>query len=415
MDTDGNLLWRKIFNFGDSHNYIGDFEIIDENNFLMTYYSSDTLACTVILTDSIGDPIWTNYYLTPEYSTYQGAHALDIFIENENNIYLTGSRADSVFLFKINNNGDLQWSQIYQNFNNYKFSGERLEVLSNRKIVIGVIFRTGLYDSFKMAGLYLLDSTVTLENVIIYTDSSAKHRIFDMDVSNSDQIFLAGTGSNQPNAEDGFLISLDPNGNLAWVQHYGGNHFDDIKDININGYNHIVACGNIDSWGYESFDNIWAFKTDYSGNLLWNYVKESENIQRLISIIPINDSDYLIVGYSLSNSIYDNSKIIAERLHEVQMSNFEEPSIVDQFKINSIYPNPFNPSTNISFTNPTNSNVKINIYDLKGKHIKTLLNENLQEGNHLFRWNVENLASGVYFIYIESDEFIDSKKIVLLK
>lgn len=415
LDVDGNLLWRQIINFGDNHNYIDEFEIIDDNNFLFTYSNTDTLACTVTLTDSIGNLIWTNYYLTPEYNTYQGAYARDIFIENENSIYLTGTRADSVFIFKINSDGDLIWSNIFQNFDNFKTDGRSIGIKSNGDIIIGVQFRRGLWDTDTRVGVYNCDNNGNLENIIIYSDSSSKQGLVDMLLTESDQIFLIGEGYNSPNFTDAFITKVNSDGSLLWTQYFGSPNYDYIFGASITEDNEILVCGSKRYWEYYSHHDIWAFKTDLNGNLLWNYIKESDGIQRLVSILPINDSDFLIVGRSISNSINNFDSVIAERLHEIQLSNQEEHSIVNKFKITSIFPNPFNPSTNISFANPTDSNVKIKIYDLKGQHIKTLLNENLKEGNHLIHWNAKNMASGVYFISIESDKFIDSKKIVLLK
>jgi hypothetical protein len=415
LDADGNLLWRQIFNFGDNHNYIGNFEIIDENNFLFTIAQTDTLACNVILSDSVGNTIWSKYYLGSEQGSYLGAYAKDIVYLDEQNIYLTGSRADSVFLFKINIDGDLIWSNVFQNFDNFKTDGRSIGIKSNGDILIGVQFRRGLWDSDTRVGVYNCSPIGNLENIIIYSDSSSKQGLVEMMITESDQIYLVGEGYNSPNFIDAFITKVNSDGNLLWTQYFGSPNYDNIFGASITVDNEILVCGNKRYWEYYPHNDIWAFKIDSSGNLLWNYVKESDGIQRLVSIIPINDSDYLIVGQSLSNSIYDFDSVIAERLHELQLSNQEEHSIAKHFKINSIYPNPINPSTNISYTNPTNSNVEINIYDLKGQHIKTLLNDNLREGNHMYHWNAKNMASGVYFISIESDKFIDSKKIVLLK
>ncbi|NOS84091.1 MAG: T9SS type A sorting domain-containing protein [Ignavibacteria bacterium] len=79
------------------------------------------------------------------------------------------------------------------------------------------------------------------------------------------------------------------------------------------------------------------------------------------------------------------------------------------------YPNPFNPVTTIKFTIPAESNVKIKVYDLLGKEIKTLLNENLKSGTHNVNFDGSEIASGTYFYSIEAGEFRDIKKMVLIK
>jgi len=79
------------------------------------------------------------------------------------------------------------------------------------------------------------------------------------------------------------------------------------------------------------------------------------------------------------------------------------------------YPNPFNPSTTIEFTLPKISNVRIEVYNIAGQKVKTLVNKKLQAGNHQVEYNAENFSSGVYFYRIEAGEFQDVKKMILLR
>jgi len=85
------------------------------------------------------------------------------------------------------------------------------------------------------------------------------------------------------------------------------------------------------------------------------------------------------------------------------------------FALNQNYPNPFNPSTNISFTIEKSQNVEIKVYDILGNEILILLNEYRNSGNHIVKFNAENLSSGVYYYQIRSGSFIDTKKMVVLK
>ena len=87
------------------------------------------------------------------------------------------------------------------------------------------------------------------------------------------------------------------------------------------------------------------------------------------------------------------------------------------------YPNPFNPYTIISFSIPydmTNSNVELNIYDITGRLVKTLVNENLPAGNYLTKWEGDNasgrkVSSGVYIYSIRVGDRAVNKKMTLLK
>jgi len=79
------------------------------------------------------------------------------------------------------------------------------------------------------------------------------------------------------------------------------------------------------------------------------------------------------------------------------------------------YPNPFNPSTNIQFDLPKDGFVKINIYDMLGKEVANLVNEDKMAGSYLVSYNGASLSSGVYFYRIETQDFIDTKRMILMK
>jgi len=85
------------------------------------------------------------------------------------------------------------------------------------------------------------------------------------------------------------------------------------------------------------------------------------------------------------------------------------------YTLSQNYPNPFNPSTEIKFSLPEASNVKLTIYDAIGKQVAVLVNDYLATGSYRYSWNASNLASGIYFYRIEAKNFNMVKKMVLLK
>jgi len=86
-----------------------------------------------------------------------------------------------------------------------------------------------------------------------------------------------------------------------------------------------------------------------------------------------------------------------------------------QFTLNQNYPNPFNPTTTIKYAIPQQSFVNIAIYNLLGEKILTLINEEKQPGNYEVLFDGSNLSSGVYFYKIVSSNFIETKKLILMK
>jgi hypothetical protein len=86
-----------------------------------------------------------------------------------------------------------------------------------------------------------------------------------------------------------------------------------------------------------------------------------------------------------------------------------------EFNLSQNYPNPFNPSTQILVSLPSDQEIKLSVYDMLGELVSELVNGNYTAGTHKFEFNASGLPTGVYFYRIESAEFIDTKKMVLIR
>ena len=105
----------------------------------------------------------------------------------------------------------------------------------------------------------------------------------------------------------------------------------------------------------------------------------------------------------------------------LRVTDVEESSLGPEgFNLSQNYPNPFNPSTKIEFTIPSNvksetSNVSLKVYDALGNEIATLVNENKQAGTYEVEFNGAGLTTGIYYYRLESEGFVQTKKMILLK
>jgi photosystem II stability/assembly factor-like uncharacterized protein len=95
--------------------------------------------------------------------------------------------------------------------------------------------------------------------------------------------------------------------------------------------------------------------------------------------------------------------------------NNNRNEIPSDYALTQNYPNPFNPTTKIAFSLPKAGNVRLAVYDMLGREVAVLTDENFTAGTHTIDFNASNLASGVYLYKIESGSFIDTKKMVLVK
>jgi lysophospholipase L1-like esterase len=95
--------------------------------------------------------------------------------------------------------------------------------------------------------------------------------------------------------------------------------------------------------------------------------------------------------------------------------NEKTESLPNSFSLFQNYPNPFNPTTKIKFALPQRSFTKLIIYDTLGKEVQTLLNKELGAGYYEFDFDGSNLPSGVYLYSVQSVDFIETKKMTLVK
>ncbi|MBK8553674.1 MAG: T9SS type A sorting domain-containing protein [Ignavibacteria bacterium] len=117
-------------------------------------------------------------------------------------------------------------------------------------------------------------------------------------------------------------------------------------------------------------------------------------------------------GDSLKSSQTFNITFKRDNQIGIQQIGTEIPG---SFTLSQNFPNPFNPATIIRFSIPKNSFVSLKVYDLAGKEISNLINENLTAGNYEADFDGSGITSGVYFYRLQTDDFTDTKRMTLIK
>jgi len=152
--------------------------------------------------------------------------------------------------------------------------------------------------------------------------------------------------------------------------------------------------------------------------------------------------DYDVLSGGKISSTYDNSNLRCTKITskefvdniwvnstktfygyeglDIFLETKSEAAIPDKFVLAQNYPNPFNPNTNIEFSLSEETNVKLSVYDLTGKIIKEIVNTQMQIGNHNIVWDGTRtdgvkVGAGVYLYKLQTDNFSESKKMILLK
>jgi photosystem II stability/assembly factor-like uncharacterized protein len=218
-----------------------------------------------------------------------------------------------------------------------------------------------------------------------------------------------GANWTQTSLNSGIFYDIETNGSLIYAgstsglflsTNYGSNWTETslstqvIYSIAVNGNNIFAATGN--SGVYVSNNN---------GT---NWIQRSEglsgfNVQNLYIL-----NNYIFAG-AFSGSILRRS--LSEITGITNLSS-ETPS---SFSLSQNYPNPFNPVTNIEFSVPKSSFVKLAVFDITGREIETLVNQNMTAGTYKADWDASRYSSGIYFYTISSESYRETKKMMLVK
>jgi len=129
--------------------------------------------------------------------------------------------------------------------------------------------------------------------------------------------------------------------------------------------------------------------------------------------VGIGDAVVTVTAQDLQyNDFFAYSFPINIGLTDVQSKDQELPT---DFSLSQNYPNPFNPSTTIKFGLPKESNVVLKVYNILGEEVATLVNNVMPAGYHIINFDATKLASGMYIYRIQASDFVQVKKMLLMK
>ena len=221
------------------------------------------------------------------------------------------------------------------------------------------------------------------------------------------QIINLVIGSPRDNFDNGSAeVRYSYNGNDLWVSisssvDVAGLQFNVDSDNLYNSY--LIDNSHIKVWSnYQSSEMIFLALDE----LMLNRTFDSRNINFVIEdALNLNtDNIDIIVSSSVGSEVNINYS------GDSSYSNTPE-----YYGLNKIYPNPFNPTTEIEFNLPYDANVVLSAYDLNGREVGVIFDGYQTLGSHSYQWDASSLPSGVYYIRFQFDNQVQSMKAVLMK
>ncbi|MBI3194018.1 MAG: T9SS type A sorting domain-containing protein [Ignavibacteriae bacterium] len=182
---------------------------------------------------------------------------------------------------------------------------------------------------------------------------------------------------------------------LGTVKQRGGNALDGALMYAINTKGEVAGCGISDLDGSYEIEGLE--KDEYF--LVTNLMNYDDNFASDITISGENEIQQIDVVLN-PNEVTGVS---------------ENPNVVTEYRLAQNYPNPFNPSTVISYSLPVSGLVTMKVYNILGVEVATMVNGEVAAGEHQVKFDGSNLASGMYFVKLQANDFVTVKKIVLMK
>jgi len=225
---------------------------------------------------------------------------------------------------------------------------------------------------------------------------------------------------------DIFIAKYDGDGNFLWVEQAGGTGFDGGGAIATDGSGNSIVTGGFSgtaTFGDTTLTSVgsgdmFIAKYDGDGNFLW--VEQAGGFGGGIATDGSGNS--IVTGGFSGTATFGDSTLTSVGSGDIFIAKLglvtgieEEFALPQSFNLSQSYPNPFNPSTTIEFSLPCSGYVMLQVFNILGEVVATLVNEELNVGTYTTQWNASGVASGVYFYKMRTGEFVDTKKLLLLK
>jgi hypothetical protein len=396
--NNGDTAWIQKYHWPGSHAGYGyNLKIGNTGNVFVTGIFNDSghYYLGLIKYDFNGEILWTKRYPeTGSGSDYGNA----VTVSAGDTSYVTGEEdydgLSHSLTIKYLPNGDTVWVRRYNRTANIGGYGCAIELDGLTGVYVsGISYRTlsDNHNNYFLLKYNVEGDTLFAANYITLIDNMGNN---DMILDNTGNIYIAGYSG---------ALKIDTSGAVNWLL------LRPVTSIACDTFNNVYLGGDAD----VNNGNFQVTKFSPYMDTVWIATVNTGRAGCALSVAVNNLGEVAVTGVdNLNHPLWD---IITMKLIEYTSPvNDNLPQYKNNFSINS-YPNPFNAQTTIKYTLPASSNVSLDIFDITGRKVETLLSAYQRDGEHAITWNAENRPSGIYFYRLKAGETTRTANCILLK
>ncbi|MCB0726779.1 MAG: SBBP repeat-containing protein [Ignavibacteriae bacterium] len=424
-------------------------------------YSGGSNKALIIKYGPDGTQLWSYRF---SYNTFYNA-GFDIVTDADGNVYVAGEYYtgatfyNNIFLIKFDPSGSL----VNQTFYNSASEGARkIGLDGSGKIIVGGYINHN--DTLSFIALKY-EQNLDFDWASVWGQGVGNQNPIDMAIDNNSNIILSGTNSVSVDYQ---TVKFDPAGSFVWGKLYNSSAGWDIcRSVAKDNSGNIYVTGETGTTGFPTSYKMTTIKYDPAGNEVWvnaydggnpgitgyyGYdvsLDDSSNVLvtgntsglNFITVKYNNAGDLkwdityngiggsgnsaVAVGADHSGNVYTTGTSLGDTTgYDIAIIKYKPTTIgienisyevPEGYSLSQNYPNPFNPSTKLGFGISDLGFVSLKIYDVQGREVAVLVNENLSPGSYEFEWNASGFTSGVYFYKLQAGQFTETKKMLLTK
>ena len=368
----------------------------------------------LIKTDSGGDKSWEKNYGGTELDwgfsvtqTVEGGYVVAGYT------YSFGLSLGDAYLIKTDSLGNMSWDSTYG-------SDQAEKGFSVQQTSDGGYIISGFTTSFGPYGfnIYLVKTDSMGEVVWEGSYGELKTEIGYSVRQTSDRGYIVcGPGGAGHYSGDVYLVKTDSLGEISWETTYGGSSGDWGHSVHQTSDGGYVITGTTVSLGSGQWD-VYVIKTDSLGNALWDRTYGGSEDDYGYSVQQTLDGGYIIAGWTESfgageADVYliktdSLGQVLGIQEQDRELKTEKRTSLQNQ-------PNPFHGSTMISYSLPASTHVTLQVFDITGRLVETLVNKTQEHGSYQVQWNSNDNPTGIYFCRLQAGDFTDTRKMLLLR